>query len=836
MSATVQYNKTRLAAGKLKKAASDLKRICQNVTDTTPSEVLLERKIETLESTLKEYDKINDSWVDVAELDEAALEEAISQRDGLQDIYEEAALAGHDLLHRKRNPQRNHGELVADIRGRISTCVETTKAALDRVGVVLNNYENEESDQEPTAAELAIKVKVVTDCEDKVESDLKTLFVELIILDPQSRNQYETERTEKIKSHQAQVHDLKARLAYLETDGPAAEPLEQGRSGVAGSEVSRKHQTYFQRRPFPVFGGEKREYMSFRKEWKETVGKEFPEEFQLREIRKCVPKEIVPDIKNLPTMTKVWDTLNEEYGQVMDICNEAVHTLTTFKFPSQSKTESLQFRDLYRKWQEVVADLEEVGRLSVLDHEPTIWSVAKRLPSAQSRVKFVEYRSARKGILSELEIMTGFMQEERQRQKALENIEQDRPGPQSSSQSTSINKKCFKCGEDGHMAFQCKKKSSQSDRSSSGKSVNVVDMSVPHKPCPACHKQHEFKNKEGKTLYKSRLSSCSTWSGLSVGDRAALIQSANGCSLCTDWTSDHQRDSCDAKNRKGEPLGGCRVKVDGKFCGLKHHNLLHGSTLKFCNLAQAKQYRRSPVPSKEELEREDQTSGPNTLMQMQYLEVEGDVNLCSAFWDSGSNINLVRKGFVKMLGSQGLPCVQYVQVANRDMEPWQTAAHRIIIVDRSGERHEVLAYEVDQITRDIPRIDVSHAIELFPEVNMKLEDVTRPCGPIDLLIGIQQASLHPTGGTGGNVVGNLRLLDSKFGTGKILDGSHPSIQMIPPVVASTETINLTHAVLGELRYQGLGRQAAVKSISHIKKIRGLLPFTECEELGVTQPK
>ena len=56
--------------------------------------------------------------------------------------------------------------------------------------------------------------------------------------------------------------------------------------------------------------------------------------------------------------------------------------------------------------------MEEVGKLSVLDHEPTLWAVAKKLPSTDSQQQFVNYRSSRKGKESELKIMREFMKEE----------------------------------------------------------------------------------------------------------------------------------------------------------------------------------------------------------------------------------------------------------------------------------------------------------------------------------------------------------------------------------------------------------------------------------------
>ena len=43
-----------------------------------------------------------------------------------------------------------------------------------------------------------------------------------------------------------------------------------------------------------------------------------------------------------------------------------------------------------------------------------------------------------------------------------------------------------------------------------------------------------------------------------------------------------------------------------------------------------------------------------------------------------------------------------------------------------------------------------------------------------MLCGLNQAAFHPTGGE--NPVGNLRLLKSRFGSGWLLDGSHPRIK------------------------------------------------------------
>ena len=71
---------------------------------------------------------------------------------------------------------------------------------------------------------------------------------------------------------------------------------------------------------------------------------------------------------------------------------------------------------------------------------------------------------------------------------------------------------------------------------------------------------------------------------MSLAERANLIEAAKGCTLCTDWSGDHQKDNCDSVNSKGELLKACQEKLNGTPCGRKHHPMLHGSSVQYCNM------------------------------------------------------------------------------------------------------------------------------------------------------------------------------------------------------------------------------------------------------------
>ena len=67
--------------------------------------------------------------------------------------------------------------------------------------------------------------------------------------------------------------------------------------------------------------------------------------------------------------------------------------------------------------------------------------------------------------------------------------------------------------------------------------ANVVDVTTPQTPCPACKQKHTDTNR-GNTIYKSRLYCCDVWISVNLDDRVAMIQGVGGCVLCIDQTGD----------------------------------------------------------------------------------------------------------------------------------------------------------------------------------------------------------------------------------------------------------------------------------------------------------
>ena len=83
-------------------------------------------------------------------------------------------------------------------------------------------------------------------------------------------------------------------------------------------------------------------------------------------------------------------------------------------------------------------DLVEVNRLEVLNHEPTLWSVIKKLPSQDCKNRFMEYRSTRKESHTHLEVLSGFLDVEYDRQKDLASLLKSDPGVPDQKQDNQV--------------------------------------------------------------------------------------------------------------------------------------------------------------------------------------------------------------------------------------------------------------------------------------------------------------------------------------------------------------------------------------------------------------
>ena len=82
---------------------------------------------------------------------------------------------------------------------------------------------------------------------------------------------------------------------------------------------------------------------------------------------------------------------------------------------------------------------------------------------------------------------------------------------------------------------------------------------------------------------------------------------------------------------------------------------------------------------------------------------------------------------------------------------------------------EFEVYGIDKITSDIERINMDGVTHLFN--NVAQDELQRPTGPVDVLIGYEYAAYHPVRE---QCVEHLLLLKNRFG--RCVGGTHPLIE------------------------------------------------------------
>lgn len=617
----------------------------------------------------------------------------------------------------------------------------------------------------------------------------------------------------------------------------AKEVLLVGNDNNSDSEEKKsnsKPQNFHKKLEFPSFtDGQERNYPSFKRKWKATVSTSYPDSVQKDIIQEKVPKEIEPEIKNALTMEEVWKILDVRYGQPDIVSAKLIKELVDLKFTASAKHDCQKFIELYTAYIKARNDLKEIEKLDCLKHDPTIDTVVRKLPGQELKVRWSFWKAkkadqvVRDGVY---EVWDQFMEEEIAAARIFRSTLE-------TSSNTDEKIRCSHCSKVGHKEKDCfikypSKKIARTNAISAGPSGTQ-----PLKNCPACNSVHSFKNKVGQTVYTTRMSKCIAFMNMSSDGRAALLDKVGGCALCTDYSGQHKRDNCDA-TVKGKPFNNCMIQDNGQVCGKKHNHLLHGTSVQYVNnlrdlkdVDTEKSAKATDEGGESNLEYEA-IAKEDVLLQLQDIRVKGNETRTGlVFWDNGSTLCLIREAFASKLRLEGRRVCLWVQAAGHDPEKWETTVYSVRLLDRDDIERGIIAFSVESITSEIENMNIRGAAQLFPQA--ALEELRRPNGPVDILVGINFASLHPTVV---DIKGDLRLLRSRFGKGWVLDGRHPSVKTKSKgATMSALAHKLCHARVVEVIEHPL---TVPTEISELEKINYLKKhdFFEMEELATVGPK
>ena len=398
---------------------------------------------------------------------------------------------------------------------------------------------------------------------------------------------------------------------------------------------------------------------------------------------------------------------------------------------------------------------------------------------------------------------------------------------------------CNTCGGRGHYAREC---------ASKGKAAGTIKVNVAvtkittrdeyrqHLPdtkrqigdCPCCKQSpHMYSRKFpfGNADWPSnRLESCPQFIGKSSRQRGELIEQLNGCYKCTSWK--HTGDACFTKKKTN-----CTVVTAGSACAGVHHKLLHGSGVAFCHHVKvevAKVHSRKAASNLVQDNMELPGIDQPVLLEVQLIRVHEE--MVKVMFDNGSSTALITHGLAQRLGLQGEKVEYWLMVVGHESVLRETMLYTFSMVDNYGTSHSVRAYGIDQITDESRSVDLEGVKAIFPGAPSEVYD--RPQGPIEILIGSMFRNIQPYGGEESFTRGRLRLVQSIFGCGYILTGTHPSISVVENLVTPYAKTLATGASLSRDNTNGAVRQIPAMSCNKATAMLKLPEFFEAEEIGV----
>ena len=422
--------------------------------------------------------------------------------------------------------------------------------------------------------------------------------------------------------------------------------------------------------------------------------------------------------------------LKREFGDPRKVTEVILSSLRIRPLRDENSKGFIEYVDLLEKADE---KLRKLNLLHEISNSQVLGDIERRLPQ-KVRDEWAKVICEKKDdeLAKPYQFLIAFLTEQRKQVKYLTSViraptsttpsatshfqglqmendpaEEDALPPKQSSQ-----RRCYNCGEEGHIARNC----------SSNKVAEYFSC--------ACCLTNEHPNVK-----------CDKFKGLNAKDRMTAIKKVGACFKCFNA---HRTFNCPKKERE------CSI------CNkLNHHDLLcfssNSTSNSYCGRVQT-------------------TAGTDNDTLLHFMRVQGEKKRShlNIFFDSGSCGNFITHTAAKRNNFRSEEMTIDVRTLGDRVETLDTTRYRVGLRDQGGRLHYIYAYGTDKVTGDITPIQMKIISQIFPDMSEEeLEGLRRPVGEVDLLIGNHHSTWQPTRIKS---KGELSVMVNQFGT--CLGGSH----------------------------------------------------------------
>lgn len=490
-----------------------------------------------------------------------------------------------------------------------------------------------------------------------------------------------------------------------------------------------------ERLKMPSFDGDIRKYSKFKSDFMKQVEVQVKSSDNLVYIlRSCLSGSALLAVESIDNYSEIWERLDKRYGQPSFLIDIIMNEIK--EIPSVMENDSKGFIQFVNIIERGYTDLKRLSLQQEMSNSVTVSMLEGRLPPTIRRdwAKEVSKSDSKVKLHDKFPFFMDFLKEQRstlEYEMANLRISDSRDTSNKTgyvNYGTSFNKSRNENPNLYIPDITDSRNTSNSGYINYGTGFNKSRNGNPNFKYCVLHKSSTHSTSE-----------CTTYLNKPVHERFNLIKEVRGCWSCLQVG--HRMNYC--RNKKPCSINDCKFN---------HHPTLHD--------VEADKVLYSVNANTDNSEQR-----VSTKCLLPLMKIKCNDHAISVLWDSGATISLITFKKAKQLNLKGKRVELSVVTVGGKIERKPSVLYELPLYDKQNKIVNVKVYGINIISQEHQSDNIDSVIYKFKGVNKN--EILRPEGEIDVLIGFNYALLHPRVSQSSN---NLMLLENRFG--KCIGGSH----------------------------------------------------------------
>ena len=467
-----------------------------------------------------------------------------------------------------------------------------------------------------------------------------------------------------------------------------------------------------ERMKMPSFSGNIRDFPCFKNDFKKQVmplmkGNSDAAVYALRSCLKDEPSDLVRNVSN--DIEEMWKRLDERYGRLSKLTDAIMYDIKQLKAVPDS--DNKRFIDLVNTIERAYRDLKAVNMESELSNSTIVSIIEERLPPHAKSMWCLKV-SDKDSTVDDVNKFPHLLEFLLQHRRAIEYASSD----------LRTTKRCTHVSFDTTVQHHVKEEAASTP-------INTLHAKPDSKKPGSCW----LHANSGHDIL-----ACRTYMDMTPRDRWDMAYEYGVCWSCL--RTGHRKGQC-------YQLKKCTVKD----CKDTHHPTLHEERSTLTNENVMKQKHVSEPQT-------DSTKKATCMLQLMRIHAgRNNVAPLNVMWDSGAQVTMITFRKAKELDLSGVRSNITIVKIGGEKQLVESRLYEVPLHDTKGNVEMFRAYGIDQISTPIQASNTEPLASLF---QVDSEQVGRPCGEIDMLIGFDYAGFHPERQQS---IDHLLLMTNRFG-------------------------------------------------------------------------